>query len=138
MAQRLLGALHGDTSKYALNPDNPDTLTMACERLASLLMNHVPETTRANEASNWKHWVTFCAHMRTSLWRDDSVANAGGEGHEREVELLALGLLYIYARMKPAKRSPGKPPKPESALAVLRGILPAPELGRYSQPSLPQ
>ena len=122
MAQRLLGALQGDTSKYALNPDNPDTLTMACERLASLLMNHVPETTRANEASNWKHWVTFCAHMRTSPWRDDAVANSGGEGHEREVELLALGLLYIYARMKPAKRSPGKPPKPESALAVLRGI----------------
>lgn len=49
-------------------------------------------------------------------------ANAGGEGHEREVNLLALGLLYIYARMKPAKKTPDQPPKPSSALAVLRGV----------------
>ena len=78
----------------------------------------------ANEASNWKHWLAFCAHMNTSPWRDDAAANSGGDqlGHERETELLALGLLFIYARMKPAKRTPTQPPKPASALAVLRGV----------------
>jgi hypothetical protein len=82
----------------------------------------VNRNTAVNEAANWRHWVDFCASMNTSPWRDDAVANAGGEGHAREVNLLALGLLHIYARMRPAKRSPAKAPKPSSALAVLRGV----------------
>ena len=122
LAKRLLGVLQDDESKYALKPQDDSVLSEACVKLALLLQSHVPEATLANEASNWKHWVAFCAHMRTSPWRDDKAANAGGKGHEREVQLLALGLLYIYARMKPARRTPGRAPKPESALAVLRGV----------------
>lgn len=122
VAKRMAASLRADTSRYALRPDDAETIDLACARLVDILQRHAPATTRANEASNWKHWEAFCAHMNTSPWRDDARANAGGENHEREFHLLALGLLYIYARMKPAKRSPNNPPKPASALAVLRGV----------------
>ena len=107
-------SMRADSSRYALRPADSSVIDVACLRLVNLLQGHAPQTTRANEASNWKHWLAFCAHMNTSPWRDDAAANAGGEGHEREINVLALGLLYIYARMQPAKRSPNTPPKPAS------------------------
>ena len=122
VAEAMAESMRADSSRYALRPADSSVIDVACLRLVNLLQGHAPQTTRANEASNWKHWLAFCAHMNTSPWRDDAAANAGGEGHEREINVLALGLLYIYARMQPAKRSPNTPPKPASALAVLRGV----------------
>ena len=122
MAAEMLRGLQIDDSRHALRPRSDEALALSCLRLTNLLLGHVNRNTAVNEASNWRHWVDFCATMRTSPWRDDATANGGGDGHAREVNLLALGLLHIYARMKPGKRSPGKPPKPSSALAVLRGV----------------
>lgn len=122
MADGMAAALRNDQSRLALKPDDAGVLDLACQRMVELLHGHVPHTTQHNEASNWKHWVVFCAHMNTSPWRDDASANKGGDGHERETHLLALGLLFIYGRMQPAKKSPDEPPKPASALAVLRGV----------------
>ena len=122
VAHEMYESLCSDSSRHALRPADSSTLELACDRLVTILQGHVPKTVQSNESSNWRHWVAFCAHMNTSPWRDDVAANRGGPGHDREVHLLALGLLYIYARMKPAKRSPNRPPKPSSALAVLRGV----------------
>ena len=122
LALEMMESMRADGSRHALRPDNDEALAVSCLRLVNLLLGHVNRNTSINEASNWRHWVDFCAYMHTAPWRDDHVANSGGEGHSREVNLLALALLYIYARMRPAKRTPNKAPKPSSALAVLRGV----------------
>ena len=121
-AQHMLGAIRADKSRLALRPADDDALALSCLTLVNLLQSHVAHNTAANEASNWKHWVKFCESMGTPPWRDDGVANSGGAGHEREVNLLALGLLQIYHQMQPALRTPDKPLKPSSAILVLRGV----------------
>jgi hypothetical protein len=121
-AEEMLRGLQEDNSRHALRPRDDSALALSCLRLVTLVQGHVNRNTAANEASNWRHWVTFCTHMNTSPWRDDAIANGGGDGHAREVNLMALALLFIYKNMRPSKRTPSKAPKPSSALAVLRGI----------------
>ena len=78
---------------------------------------------KGNAKSDWKAWTRYCAWAGIMPWRTDATAAIGTnpEAQEREVVIWINALLYIYPRMKNA---PGRvePPKPTSALAILRSI----------------
>lgn len=89
-----------------------------------------PNNTKKQQASNWKAWKLFCAAFKIEPWRPDE-SELDAKGKQREHIIWASALVWIYARMKPAKgnfvkNGPDKgmpcPPKPQSALAILRGV----------------
>ena len=61
----MLRGLQEDNSRHALRPRDDSALALSCLRLVTLVQGHVNRNTAANEASNWRHWVTFCTHMNT-------------------------------------------------------------------------
>ena len=89
-----------------------------------------PANTQSNLRSNWNHWEKWCATMGVETWRPD-ITDLDGTQAELEKVLWTAGLTYIHRNMKPR---PGyfiqfgphagqpQPPKPESALRVLRGV----------------
>ena len=89
-------------------------------RLVQLLESAAAANTLKGERSNWRHWLAFCTHRNVDPFRPDVRGMAHTE-YDTEVCTLALGLLFIYGSMGKRK---GRlhPPRPSSALAVLRGI----------------
>ena len=126
LSERLLDRLRRDQSEYAIGADD-DMLEWMCD-VALGDPDDTPVTTQSNLRSNWRHWERFCAAAKVKdLWRPD-VSELDAAGRERETVLWTSALTYIYCTMKPKPGNyiPGttqlQPPKPESALAVLRGI----------------
>ena len=119
----LMLLLQRDTSPYAIPADR---LGLAGGIAADVF--HTAEkaaplgTVRANHSA-WKHWLAWCAHLRISPWRSDTLANTGHDpaGHRREVLILAGALRFIYERMRPRRRS-DVDPQPQSALNVLLAV----------------
>ena len=118
-AQSLAALLQADKSRYGMRFEEGEA-DAACLHLMQVLEQSAARTTLANEKSNWKHWLAFCAHRNTAPWRQDTRGMIHAE-YDKEVIVLSFALLYIYGRMncKPGRKAP---PKPASALAVLRGI----------------
>lgn len=118
-AKSLADLLTEDTSVHSMRFDEGEA-DAVCLHLMQILEQSAAKTTLANEKSNWKHWLAFCTHRNTAPWRRDTRGMAHAD-YDKEVVVLSFALLYVYGRMncKPGRKAP---PKPASALAVLRGI----------------
>ena len=88
--------------------------------MVQLLESAAASNTLQGEKSNWKHWVAFCTHRNVDPFRKD-VRAMDHTAYDKEVVILALALLFIYGRMG-CRKGRTTPPRPASALAVLRGI----------------
>ena len=128
LADRAFNRLRYDTSDYALRAD--DAVLHWVISVAQGDPGDQPVTTQSNQRSNWRHWERWCAHVGTSTWRPD-LHDVDAVGYEREQQLWAAGLMFIYENMQPKKgnvvrsgpwRGFLQPPLPRSALAVLRGV----------------
>eukprot|EP00966_Prymnesium_polylepis_P061767 1433693-Prymnesium_polylepis.1 len=89
-------------------------------RLVQLLEGAAARNTLRGEKSNWKHWMAFCLHRNIDPFRKD-VRAMDHAAYDKELVTLALALLFIYGRMG-CRKGRTTPPRPASALAVLRGI----------------
>lgn len=118
-AHALTTALHEEASSGGLRLADGEADHLAA-RLVQLLENAAATNTLRGERSNWKHWMAFCTHRNTDPFRKD-VRGMDHVEYDKEVVTLALALLFIYGRMG-CRRGRAKPPRPASALAVLRGI----------------
>ena len=83
-------------------------------------------TSEAQRSSNWKAWARYCAAVNVNPWRPDT-REMDFIQKKREDVIWNAALPWIWARMEPAKGAKlldgrPKPPKPSSALAILRGI----------------
>lgn len=129
LAGRLMESIEKDNSVYAIRASK-DMLEWMCDVTLGD-PDDTPVTTQSNLRSNWRHWERFCAAAGVDeLWRPD-VSELTPVGTAREKVLWTSALVWILRNMKP---KPGnyikhgemagelQPPKPESALAVLRGI----------------
>ena len=105
------------TGGLRIEEDEADLLSV---RLVQLLETAAASNTLQGERSNWKHWTAFCAHRGIEPFRKD-VRGMDHAAYDKEVVVLALSLLFIYGRMS-SRKGRTTPPRPSSALAVLRGI----------------
>ena len=118
-AQALTAALASSAANGGIRLDEGEADELAC-RLVTLLESAAATNTLKGERSNWKHWLAFCTHRNIAPMRPDVKGMTHGE-YDSEVVYLALGLLFVHGRMG-CRRGRSKPPRPSSALAVLRGI----------------
>lgn len=129
LGKRMYERLRQDTSEHAIRASD-EMLEWMCDITMGDPAD-LPVTTHSNLRSNWRHWERFCAAAGLdSPWRPDINA-LDATGSDREKAIWTSALIWIYCQMKP---KPGnyilfgpykgnlQPPKPESALAVLRGI----------------
>ena len=67
-----------------------------------------------------RHWIAFCEAQGTKLFRDRPWVK-GDDVRKLEMRIVVEALIYIYKHMQ---KRPGykTPPKPASAVAVLRGV----------------
>jgi integrase len=98
----------------------PGEAELLATRLVQLLENAAAHNTLKSEKSNWKHWLAFCMHRNLEPFRND-VRAMDHTQYDKEVLTLALALLFIYGRMV-CRKGRKSPPRPASALAVLRGV----------------
>ena len=118
-ARALATALLSDSESggIILAEGEADALSL---RMVQLLESAAASNTLQGEKSNWKHWVAFCTHRNVDPFRKD-VRAMDHTAYDKEVVVLALALLFIYGRMG-CRKGRTTPPRPASALAVLRGI----------------
>ena len=115
-----------DDSPYAIGASAEVIEAMA--ESALLGGGEVNVHSAGQQASNWKHWEKYCrTYAVITPWRPD-LATLDAAGVERERIIWTAFLPWVMTNsMKPA---PGRflpngqpcPPKPESGMAVLRGI----------------
>ena len=119
-ALQMAQSLKADVSRWALHGASEAQLHEACATLTQILDEGKPKSAHGNENSAWRHWLSFCTTFGTDPWRNNP-DNLTSEGRERETITLALAFTHIYSRMS---NRPGRlfPPKPQSALQVLRTI----------------
>ena len=119
-AAQMAASLKADTSRWALQGASEEQLLDACSALTQILDEGKPKSAHGNENSAWRHWLSFCVKFSTDPWRNNP-ASMSSEGRERETVTLALAFTHIYERMS---NRPGRkfPPKPQSALQVLRTV----------------
>ena len=118
-ARALAAALVSDSDAGGLRLGSEEADHLSA-RLVQLLEGAAAKNTLRGERSNWKHWMAFCIHRNVAPFRPD-VRSMDHTAYDKEVVTLALALLFIYGRMgcRTGRRAP---PRPSSALAVLRGI----------------
>ena len=126
----LVDRLAGDSSEHALKCER-SFLEWMCE-VAQGDPDDTPVTTQSNLRSNWRHWERFITEAGAGdPWRPN-VETLDSVGVERERVLWTAGLIWIYKysmRPKPGRllqygdyKGLPAPCKPESALAILRGV----------------
>jgi len=118
-ALALTALLRADAEQGGLRMDASEADHLA-HRLVQLLEGAAARNTLRGEKSNWKHWMAFCVHRNVEPFRKD-VRCMGHAEYDKELVTLSLALLFIYGRMG-CRKGRIKPPRPSSALAVLRGI----------------
>ena len=118
-ARALAGALVGDAEEGGMRLEAGEADYLS-QRLVQLLEAAAAKNTLRNERSNWKHWMAFCLHRNVNPFRAD-VRGMDHAAYDKEVVTLALALLFVYGRMG-SKKGRRTPPRPASALAVLRGV----------------
>ena len=100
-----------------MEADEADHLAL---RLVQLLEGAAARNTLRGERSAWKHWTAFCVHRNVNPFRPD-VRSMSHVEYDKETLTLALALLFVFGRMS-CRKGRKRPPKPASALAVLRSI----------------
>ena len=118
-AAELTSILRADVEAGGLRMEAEEADYLAV-RLVQLLEGAAAHNTLRGERSAWKHWMAFCVHRNAEPFRKD-VRSMTPSDYDKEVVTLALALLFIYGRMG-CRKGRKRPPKPASALAVLRGI----------------
>jgi len=117
--------LRGDTSEGAITGSS-DFLEWMVESAIEGDPEAVARNTRLQQNSNWKAWCRYCSSAGVAPWRPALAS----ENAEREKIIWGAAFFYVYAKMKPKKGNYIKdgplagqlcPPKPQSAMAVLRG-----------------
>ena len=127
LAEEVLAMLQEDTSEYAVGACEADLRWMA-EAATVGDCNEAPANTQAQLASNWKHWLAFCARFRIDSPMRPDIAGLDAAGLRREKTIWSAALVWIYSHsMKPARGKylqdgRPKPVSPQSAMAVLRGV----------------
>lgn len=120
-AQAMFAVLRSDSTSQAINASDERMLEM-CELAIDALDSDGGEL-RGNAKSDWKHWIGFCSWAGILPWRTNAAAALGTDtdARLREQVIWINALLYIWPRMRNA---PGRalPPKPTSALQILKGI----------------
>ena len=120
-AQAMFAVLRSDSSSQAIRAEDERMLEM-CELAVDALDSDDGEL-KGNAKSDWKHWIGFCSWAGVLPWRTNAAAALGtdADARLREQIIWINALLYIWPRMRNA---PGRttPPKPTSALAILKGI----------------
>ena len=130
-AEDVYAILRDDESAHAVHADD-DVLRWMAEYATVGDSDELPLNSQSQRASNWKHWRGYCDHLRMrSPWRPDA-ASLDDRGRQRENAIWAYALPFILKRMHPR---PGyylaagpphfgcpRPPQPQSALNVLRGV----------------
>ena len=111
--------LRGDDSAHRIGCDDEQLLDM-CE-VAIAALDEDDGELKGNAKSDWAAWLRYCDWAKILPWRTDSSWRQDREARERETIIWINALLYIYPRMKNAKGRTA-PPKPSSALAILRSI----------------
>jgi hypothetical protein len=118
--QHLTEVLSSSESEYALHFKDEAELTSAVAEFVAALDEQHADGTIINEASNMRHWMAFCEHYQTAVIRRREWTE-GDAVHEEELFAVAQAFFFIYARMQP-RNGYSTPPRPASAINVLRGI----------------
>ena len=116
-------ALINDESPMALCPGNPAKLVELLDQVGDKMSHAFAAGTNAKDAYHLRAWKAVCAALCTPCWRTDVAANSGADpvGYKREILLLAVGLIMLFARMRPrSKKDPQA--NPRSALQKLRAV----------------
>ena len=116
------GIVH-DRSAYAIMPRDPELLESHLDRMREFLDRSYATSTSKADRYHLTAWSKAMRKLDTPIWRTDVAANSGLDpvGHRRELIVIALGLLIMYANMSP--RCKGDPAaNPRSALAKLYGV----------------
>ena len=116
-------ALEADSSEFALCPGEPTRLRELLDMVRGKMASAFALGTNKQDSYHMRAWAAVCASLGTPIWRTDVAANSGADpvGYRREILLLAVALVLLYARMRPrSKRDPVASPR--SALQKLRGV----------------
>ena len=116
-------ALANDDSSFALCPGDPLRLARVLEQVRGHIERSFAVSTNAKDGYHLRAWARVCAELGTPMWRTDVAANSGLDpvGHRRELILLAVALVMLYARMRPrSRRDPVA--NPRNALQKLRAV----------------
>ena len=109
-----------DDSEYSLHFESDEDATEAILEFVIALDERNSDGTVRVEASNMKHWVAFCEARHTAIVRrrpwmpGDAVA-------VNENFVVCQAFLFIYANMH-SRAGSTLPPRPSSAVNVLRGV----------------
>ena len=127
-AEILVDAAARDLSAHALKPASPGRLRRALVRIAKYGALAAPANTLKQESCNWRHWRAVTELYGTAPVRPSvhELAARGTDAREVECALWADAVFIILDRMEAAWRINPRgrpyPPKPSSALQVLRGV----------------
>ena len=125
-AAALFETLRADSTAYAVRDEH--MLEWMCDVFVGVGFDtDIPVTTAGQRASNWRAWERYIAAMRAGDPQRPTLALCTPLEAQREHGIWTAALPWIYARMSPA---PGRflpngqpqPPKPCSAMAILRGV----------------
>ena len=107
----------------------PEDARGTIERIVRLWHKAAPTTTLDQEDSNLRHWTAYCADMDGGRWIRPSLDDLARRGQEYvllEQVFWANALPYIMQRQRDAweanSRERALPPRPASALQMLRGV----------------
>jgi len=120
-ADSLFAALRAETGPNRIACSN-ERMAEMCE-IAIAALDEDDGEMKGNAKSDWKAWCGYCTWAGVLPWRSDASAALGTDiaARNRETVIWINALLYIYPRMKNAKGRLA-PPKPSSALAILRSV----------------
>jgi len=105
---------------WALRPSDPARLTSMLSATMRLFEKAAPTTTLGQEASNWKYWTRWCTGWNTPPIRPH-VRELSAADYQVEVAFWGAAIAEIHAEM-PSRCGVVGEAKPQSALAVLRGV----------------
>lgn len=127
-AQGLVEASARLPGRLAPRPDDQASWLATVRDMLRLQSRAAPRNTLNQENSNLKHWRAWCDHLNTDIIRPSvhHIASFGDDSVAAEQILWAAALPFIMNRMNEAwvlqPKGRQLPPKPSSAMAVLRGV----------------
>ena len=127
-AQGLAEASARLPGRYAPRPADPSDWLNTLRNMLQLQRRAAPVNTLKQENSNLKHWRAWCEHNNTDVVRPSVhlAATYGDDAVAAEQMFWAAALPFILNRMNEAwvlqPKGRALPPKPASAMAVLRGV----------------
>ena len=118
-----------DGSEWALVPTNPAALAVLAARGDAYAASGVPDGTIGVDKAGWRKWKRFLSehfagtnNAPANPWRKDpAVLRGDAAAVNREVTLLALFYIWVFASIRPRGRG-RKRGKPQSALNVVAAV----------------